>query len=189
MYFPQPLVSKFVFRWWLSITTALISREGRTVMSPSSKHGKERNTKKNHSNHSHLQSWPHSNPLHYTEDCWGSPSGTPGLQSTWSYWSIKKNWEDKWQHSQDSLWQGDRWVSPGRCGHCRRCLGSSLFNFFMCIYFWEREREQGRGRERGRPRIQSRLCAISTEPSMGLKPTNHETMTWAEIRPSTYWAT
>ena len=44
----------------------------------------------------------------------------------------------------------------------------------------EREREQGRGREREEDtgsEAGSRLQAVSTEPSMGLGPTNHEIMT------------
>ena len=57
----------------------------------------------------------------------------------------------------------------------------------MSIFFWEREREKererereskpGSGRERGRERTPSRLRAVSTEPDMGLKLTNHEIMT------------
>ena len=35
----------------------------------------------------------------------------------------------------------------------------------------------------------SRLWAVSTEPNAGLKLTNREIMTWAEVRRSTYWAT
>ena len=52
----------------------------------------------------------------------------------------------------------------------------------MLVYF-ERERErdsmheQRRHRERRRERIPSRRCAVSTEPNMGLEPTNRELMT------------
>ena len=48
----------------------------------------------------------------------------------------------------------------------------------MFIYF-ERECEQGRSRERERERetILSRLCAVSTEPDVGLNLMNAETMT------------
>ena len=35
----------------------------------------------------------------------------------------------------------------------------------------------------------SRLWAVSTEPDAELKPTNHEIMTWAEVRGPTDWAT
>ena len=41
----------------------------------------------------------------------------------------------------------------------------------------KRENECGRGRERGRERITSRLHAVSTEPYVGLDPTNREIMT------------
>ena len=42
-------------------------------------------------------------------------------------------------------------------------------------------REQGRVRERGRQRIPGRLCAVSTEPHMGLELTNLEITTWARV--------
>ena len=45
--------------------------------------------------------------------------------------------------------------------------------------------KQGRGRKRGRKRIPSRLHTVSTEPDMGLKLTNCEIMTWAEIKSRT----
>ena len=52
----------------------------------------------------------------------------------------------------------------------------------MFIYFrerdWERESEAG-----------FRLWAVSTEPDVGLEPTNHEIMTWAEVGCLTDWAT
>ena len=35
----------------------------------------------------------------------------------------------------------------------------------------------------------SRLWAVSTEPNVGLKLTNHKIMTWAEVRHLTDWAT
>ena len=61
----------------------------------------------------------------------------------------------------------------------------------MFIYF-EGERV-GRGRaERDRDTESeegSRFCAGSTEPNAGLKLTSHEIMTWAEVGPSTHWAT
>ena len=47
----------------------------------------------------------------------------------------------------------------------------------------EREREnikRGGAERRGRQRIPSRLHAVSTEPNVGLDPTNHEVMTGAE---------
>ena len=68
----------------------------------------------------------------------------------------------------------------------------------MFIYFWKRKREkdtkceQGRGREREgdtESDTGSRPQAVSTQPNVGLEPTNHEIMTWAEVRRSTDWAT
>ena len=53
----------------------------------------------------------------------------------------------------------------------------------MFVYF-ERERGKawaGEG-QRGRERIPSRLHAVSTDPDVGLESTNHEIMTWAEIK-------
>ena len=35
----------------------------------------------------------------------------------------------------------------------------------------------------------SRLQGVSTEPDMGLEPTKHEIMTWAEVRHLANWAT
>ena len=49
----------------------------------------------------------------------------------------------------------------------------------MFIYF-ERDRENrggGRGGEKGRERIPTRLPALSAEPDVGLKLTNHEIIT------------
>ena len=67
----------------------------------------------------------------------------------------------------------------------------------MFIYFWEREAaecEQGQGgaeRKEGDTELEagSRLWADSTEPDMGLKLTNREIMTSAEVRRSADWAT
>ena len=70
-----------------------------------------------------------------------------------------------------------------------------FFKFFKCSFVFEREREteheQGRGRERRDTESEagSRLWAISTEPSTGLEPTNHEIRTWAEVLCLTDWAT
>ena len=70
------------------------------------------------------------------------------------------------------------------------------FIFLIFIYFWETERqcESGGGAEREwdtEPEAGSRLWAVSTEPDMGLEPTNCEIMTGAEVRrsSSTDWAT
>ena len=48
---------------------------------------------------------------------------------------------------------------------------------FINVLGGERVGERGRGRERSGERIPSRLCAVSTEPNVGLKPTNREIMT------------
>ena len=57
----------------------------------------------------------------------------------------------------------------------------------VCVREREREREQaGEGqRERGRQRIYSRLQAIVAESDVGLRPTNCEILTGAEVGCST----
>ena len=60
-----------------------------------------------------------------------------------------------------------------------------IFFFFTFIYFWETERDSTSkgGAEKEwdtESKADSRLWAVSTEPDVGLKPTNHEIMTWAE---------
>ena len=53
------------------------------------------------------------------------------------------------------------------------CMGSShngLFRFFKSLF-------GGGQRERERERIPSRIRAVSTEPDVGLKPTNREILT------------
>ena len=50
----------------------------------------------------------------------------------------------------------------------------------LFIYFGRdraQAEEEQRERERRRERIPSRLCAVSPEPTVGLKPTNREIMT------------
>ena len=64
----------------------------------------------------------------------------------------------------------------------------------MFIYFWDRERQStnGAGSEREgdtESETGSRLWVVSTEPDAGLKLTDHEIMTWAEVRRLTDWAT
>ena len=64
----------------------------------------------------------------------------------------------------------------------------------MFIDFWERERAQVglEQRQRGgdtESKAGSRLWTISTESDAGLKLTNHEIMTWAEVVSLTDWAT
>ena len=60
---------------------------------------------------------------------------------------------------------------------------------FLKVYlFILREREQsqvGEGQREEKERIPSRFRTVSTEPDMGLEPTNLEIMTCAEVRCST----
>ena len=63
---------------------------------------------------------------------------------------------------------------------------------FLFIFETETEHKQGRGRERERetePEVGSKLWALSTEPDSGVKLTDCEIMTWAEVRGLTDWAT
>ena len=62
----------------------------------------------------------------------------------------------------------------------------------MFIYFWDRDRAwTGEGQRKGdtESKADSRLWAVNTEPDMELELTNHEIMTWAEVRRLTDWAT
>ena len=67
-------------------------------------------------------------------------------------------------------------------------LGRPLaLNFLFNVYLFLRDRAgqsmNGRGAEREGDtdsKAGSRLLAVSTEPNVGLKLTNHEIMTWAE---------
>ena len=56
------------------------------------------------------------------------------------------------------------------------------------IYFWERESMNWGGADGEGQRIQSGLCADSSEPSAGLKLINREIMTRAEVKCLTDWA-
>lgn len=51
------------------------------------------------------------------------------------------------------------------------------------------EGESRGGAERGEQGIQSRFCADSREPDMGLELKNHKIMSWAKVRPLTNLAT
>ena len=57
------------------------------------------------------------------------------------------------------------------------------------LFLRERESRGGAERERGKQSIWSRLCADSREPDAGLKLTNCEIMSWAQVGCSTDWAT
>ena len=71
-----------------------------------------------------------------------------------------------------------------------------FFNFFKCLFIFERQGEaegkQGRGREREgdtESEAGSRFWAITTEPDAGLELMNCDSITWPEVRCSTDWAT
>ena len=62
----------------------------------------------------------------------------------------------------------------------------------MFLFYFESERDRqcvGGGEGDTEYKAGSRLPAISTEPNGGLKPTNHEIMTWAAVGRLTNWAT
>ena len=70
--------------------------------------------------------------------------------------------------------------------------------FLMFISFLERQTDRQRQRTSGRgaeregdteSKAGSRLLAVSTEPDTGLKPTNCEIVSWAEVRRLTNWGT
>ena len=69
------------------------------------------------------------------------------------------------------------------------CLKYVYLMFYL--FLRETDYELGRGRERGRHRIGRRLQALSCQhgANAGLKPVNHEIMTWAEVGLLTNWAT
>ena len=54
--------------------------------------------------------------------------------------------------------------------------------FFMFIYFWERERKQGRSRERGRHRIRSRLQAELSAQNPMWGSNSQTTRSWPELK-------
>ena len=69
-----------------------------------------------------------------------------------------------------------------------------FFLMLLLIYFWDRERQsmsRGGTEREGDTESEagSRLWADSTEPNAGLKLTECEIMTWAEVGCSTDWAT
>ena len=62
----------------------------------------------------------------------------------------------------------------------------------MFIFATERDKAWAREGQRERDTESEagfRFWADSTEPNVGLEPTNHEIMTRAEVRGSTSWAT
>ena len=69
-----------------------------------------------------------------------------------------------------------------------------MFRLFLRKRERDRETENELRRSRKRqgypePEAGSRLWAVSTEPDMGLEPTNDEIMTWAKVGQLTDWAT
>ena len=66
--------------------------------------------------------------------------------------------------------------------------------FFLHLFIFDRVRQRmsGGGAEREwdtESEAGSRLRAVSTEPDMGLEPTNREIVTWAEVGHLTHWTT
>ena len=62
----------------------------------------------------------------------------------------------------------------------------------MLVFKSETEHERGTGRERTRQNLKQSPGserAFSTEPDSGLKPTNREIVTWADVGRLTDWAT
>ena len=53
--------------------------------------------------------------------------------------------------------------------------------FFRCL-FWEKERGRTQAWEGKREKIPNRLDTVSAEPDMGLDLSNHEIMTWVDIK-------
>ena len=66
------------------------------------------------------------------------------------------------------------------------------FNIYSFLRYGDRQSMSRGGAEKEgdtEPEAGSRFWAVSTEPEAGLEPTDHELMTWAEIRCLTNWAT
>ena len=101
------------------------------------------------------------------------------------FW-IVRIWLCRKSHVCLFVWGPRNWYCGG--------LANS-FNFILSLFIFERERETawaGEGqREKGDTESEagSRLWPVSTEPYTGLKLTNREIMTWAEIGHLTDWAT
>ena len=90
-------------------------------------------------------------------------------------------------------WRLDHWATQALCYYYFCFLGFfGFFNIYLVLKGRERERESRVGADReGDTESQagSRLWAVSTEPDAGLKLTNYEIMTWAEVGCLTNWAT
>ena len=86
------------------------------------------------------------------------------------------------------VWTNDFWVFLFLFLHGR------FFFFNVYLFLTDRKRQSASrgGTERGgdtESEASSRLWAVSTEPVVGLEPTNHEIMTWAKVEHLTDWAT
>ena len=69
-----------------------------------------------------------------------------------------------------------------------------LKKFFKVVFIFETERDtawegEGQRKRETKSEVSSRLWAVSTETVVGLKPTNHEIITWAKFGHSTDRAT
>ena len=86
-------------------------------------------------------------------------------------------------------------VSFPKSGKCLAIISSLKKIFFnVFIYFWNRERQsmnRGGAEREGDTESEagSRLWAVSTEPDVGLEPTNCEITPWAGATCLTDWAT
>ena len=54
---------------------------------------------------------------------------------------------------------------------------------------WEKQSALGEGQRERETHNLKKAPGFSTEPDVGLELTNHEIMTWAEVRRLTNWAT
>ena len=77
---------------------------------------------------------------------------------------------------------------------CSKCTQNPTTFFVLCLFLRERERErESRGGAEREGDTESKagsgLWVVSTEPDVGLKPTNREIMTWAQFGHLTYWTT
>ena len=79
------------------------------------------------------------------------------------------------------------------CWYLTHSTWTVNLHFFFNAYLFLRERKSTSGEGAGKEgdiesEAGSRLWAVSTEPDVGLEPTNCEIVTWAEVGRSTDWA-
>ena len=65
------------------------------------------------------------------------------------------------------------------------CVCVCVYVFCLFIFDRERERKQGRGRREGGRESQAGSTLSAQSLTEGLKPMNHEVMTWAKIKSQT----